>query len=103
MCIQRVTAWAFAGRNYDTELEAVKAAIDEIGKRLVRDHSSNPGQGLVARDDLPDLLIRYHELTRTPEVASAELPEGTRSEELEGTRDAEQPVDMLAVAKGEEA
>lgn len=89
MCIKQKTAWAFAGHNYDTELEAVKAAIDSMGKKLIKDHANNPGQGLIENDELPGLLLRYRELTATPEVASTESPEGTRSEELEGTRSEE--------------
>lgn len=80
-------SWPYKGHNYDTEIEAVKAAIDDMGKRLVKDHASNPGEGLILLTDLPLFLLRYHELTKQPETAPTESPEGTRSEELEGTRD----------------
>lgn len=87
MCIEQKTAWAYAGHNYDTELQAVTAAIHAIGKKLVKDHANDPGQGLIANEKLPMLLLRYRELTATPEVASTESLEGTHPEEPEGTRD----------------
>lgn len=86
MCIKRVTAWAFAGRNYDTEIEAVTAAIDTIGKRVVKDHSNDPGKGLLGNPDLPVLLLRHAEL-KAEESSPAKTAEGTRPEEPEGTRD----------------
>lgn len=86
MCVTRVTAWAFAGRNYNSEIEAVRAAIDEIGKKIVRDHASHPGKGLVEHDDLPKLLLRYRELAVTTEAPESKAPEGTLAESLEGTR-----------------
>jgi hypothetical protein len=86
MCIQEVKAWAFAGKHYDTEQAAVWAAIDEIARRTVKDHSNNPGRGLIESDDLPELLIRYRTLTTTREgEAPAESLEGTYSEKPEGT------------------
>lgn len=87
MCVERVTAWAFAGRNYNTEIEAVRAAIDEIGKRVVKDHATNPGKGLIQHTDLPTLLLRHAELVDAEEKAPTESLEGTRSEEPEGTRE----------------
>lgn len=63
MCIQKVEAWAFAGRNYTTEAEAVTAALVAIGEAIVTTHSRNPVNGLIEHgDDLVKLLARRAEL-----------------------------------------
>lgn len=88
MQITRVTAWAYDGHNYATELSAVEANLKAIGQKIAKNHSASPVSGLLEyRDDLAILLARHAELTVTPEVASTESPEGTHSEELEGTHE----------------
>lgn len=86
MCINRITAWAYGGHNYDNERDAVWAAIDAIGRKLVKDYASNPGRCLVESPDLPKLLLRYRELSETDEPTTANSAEGTQGEEPEGTR-----------------
>lgn len=91
--IQPKISWPHKGHNYDTEIEAVQAAIEEMGKRLIREHSANPGKGLTENRELARYLTRYHELCQPEEVTSPELAEGTHSEELEGTQDLDQRSD----------
>jgi len=87
MCINRITAWAFGGHNYDTERDAVWAAIDATARKIVKDYSSNPGRGMIESPDLPKLLLRYRELSETDEPTTANSAEGTQGEEPEGTRE----------------
>lgn len=90
MCIMKVTAFTYEGKHYDTEQSAVRAAINEIGRKIVKDHSGNPGRGLVENPDLPGLLSRYSELTtatgETDRPDPHKSPEGTHAEPAEGTR-----------------
>lgn len=102
MCIKEVTAWAYAGQNYDTERDAVWAAIDATGKKIVKENAANPGKGLISDPDLPKLLIRYAELTKGEDSTAANSSEGTRAGELEGTR--ARPVeDGMVTLAGENA
>lgn len=87
MCIEEVKAWAYAGKHYNTERDALWAAIDEIAREIVKQYATNPGRGLVESAELPGLLIRYHELVAESKADTAtESREGTRAAELEGTR-----------------
>lgn len=84
--IERVTAWAFAGAHYNTELKAVEANLKAIGGRIVKQHADNPMRGLIEYgDELAALLIRHHELTNAQDFDPLNCAEGTRSEEPEGT------------------
>lgn len=97
-------SWPYNGHNYDTEIEAIEAWLKNIGQKIAKNHSASPVSGLLEyREELAYLLGRHAELDKKPEVVSAELPEGTRSEELEGTHEDEGLVNMLAVARGEAA
>lgn len=87
-------SWPYNGHNYDTEIEAVKAAIDDMGKRLIKEHATNPGQGLVSMTNLPLFLIRHHELVKTPEGTRPEEPEGTRDEDARSDEDEAKALDM---------
>ena len=85
--ITRVTAWAYAGTNYTTELQAVEAAITDVSKVITKDHSSNIRQGIMHnRDWLARLLLRHAELTNVEEPAESKCSGGTRPEMLGGTR-----------------
>jgi hypothetical protein len=67
MCIKQVQAWQHGEALFNTELEAVEAALQEYAQKLFRDHSSNPMAGLVdMTDKLVPLLQRYKALC--PEV-----------------------------------
>ena len=60
MCIIKTEAWAYAGTNYTTEKDAVKAALTDIGTRLIKEFHSNPLQGLLALGaEVSELRDRY--------------------------------------------
>lgn len=74
MCITRQETWAFAGKNYPTELDAVKAALTEIGTRFVKEFHSQPFQGMLALGaDISYLRDRYIDLTG-PDAGGGEAP-----------------------------
>lgn len=87
MCIEKVMSYSFAGKLYPTELEAVKAALTEIGTRLIKDHSSHPVNGLIELgEDVSALRARYLALSPSPistESASEKEPT-TLSETADG-------------------
>lgn len=69
MAIDEITGFQFAGKIYATELDAVRAALTEIGSRIVKEHSAAAHVGLIQhRDDLIDLLARYSALTHGDDV-----------------------------------
>ncbi len=47
MCIDQVMSFRYAGKLYPTELDAVTAALSEIGTKLIKDYSTNPMKGLL--------------------------------------------------------
>lgn len=64
MCITKVESFGYAGKLYDTEIEAVRAALTEIGARLLKDHHSNMIVGLTEMGkDIGQLAERHSELT----------------------------------------
>lgn len=64
MCITKVESFGYGGKLYDTELEAVRAALTEIGARLLKDHHSNMIVGLTEMGkDIGQLAERHSELT----------------------------------------
>lgn len=64
MCITKVESFGYAGKLYDTEIEAVRAALTEIGARLLKDHHSNMIVGLTEYGkDIGELAARLSELT----------------------------------------
>lgn len=64
MCIKQVTAWEHGGQFFGTELEAVNAALHDLGVKLVRDHSAHMAAGLIEHGDkLSALLDRHQALT----------------------------------------
>lgn len=78
MPITRITAWAYDGHNYTTELSAVEANLKAIGQKIAKHHSASPVSGLIEyRDELAGLLIRHAELTANPEGTQTDF-EGTR-------------------------
>lgn len=75
MCIEKVESFRYAGKLYPNELEAVSAAIHEIGSRIIKDFASKPFDGLVThRKDLTKLLARYDELTPPAKVKRKRKP-----------------------------
>lgn len=74
-CIQEVPSYLFAGKLYRNEIDAVKAALTEIGERIVREHHSNPINGLLAHgEDISFLRSRYLHLTSPAPTAVVEAP-----------------------------
>lgn len=75
MCIQQVQAWQHGSALFNSEVEAVEAALKEYAQKLMREHSSDPFAGLVGMTDkLVPLLQRYDVLmNQSPHVVAAPL------------------------------
>lgn len=73
MCIERKEQWVYGGKSYDDELEAVKAALTDLGTRFVKEYHSKPLEGMLAIGaDVTSLRARYIDLTDpTPQVEKA--------------------------------
>jgi hypothetical protein len=87
MCaIEEVRSYRYAGKHYDTELEAVTAALTEIGTRIIRDHHHNPVEGLLKYgNDIGELRARYAALTlpaNAVEVTSEVMSGGPKGRRL---------------------
>lgn len=85
MCIEKVLSYQFAGKLYPNEIDAVKAALGEIATRIIRDHSTNPFEGLLKHGaDVSHLRMRYIDLAceETPQkgttIINAREPKGER-------------------------
>jgi len=64
MCIKQVEAWQHGDALFNSEREAVEAALKEYAGKLFREHSSDPFAGLVGMTEkLVPLLQRYEVLT----------------------------------------
>jgi len=75
MCIEQVNAWRHGDALFNTEREAVEAALREYAQRLMREHSSDPFVGLVGMTDkLVPLLQRYAEFLPSPVTATGPVP-----------------------------
>jgi len=74
MCIEPVPAFPFRGKLYLTEVEALEAAIDEIGRDLKRNYFNDPTRGLVRYSEtLASLLSRYNAV-QAPTPAAGKGP-----------------------------
>ena len=63
MCIKQVQAWQHGDALFNSEREAVEAALRECAQKLMREHSSDPFVGLVGMTEkLVPLLQRYDAL-----------------------------------------
>lgn len=82
MCITKVESYRYGDKHYNTELEAIDAALESVGCRIVKDHAHNPIKGILEHaDKLTPLLIRREALVRTgvaAEVASDESQRGPK-------------------------
>lgn len=57
----------YNGVIYADEMQAVNQAITDIGKTLIKEHASDPYQGIMRHHgDLLELLTRYRELNNVP-------------------------------------
>lgn len=61
MCIEQIKAWSHGGKLFATESEAVAAALDDLGARLMREHSNNIVDGLLANAESIKKLLAHHE------------------------------------------
>lgn len=85
-CIQEIPSYLFAGKLYRSEIDAVKAALSEIGERIVREHHSNPLKGLLAYgEDISFLRARYLHLTSPAPAPTAETSAAATGEPMGGT------------------
>lgn len=81
MCIKKTESWAFAGKLYPTEQEAIHAALDDVGRKILKDFSHDPAKGLLEHGaDVSQLRARFLDLTILPmpdlDVKSA--PKGSK-------------------------
>lgn len=64
MCIIKKESWGYGGTNYDTELEAVKAALTDLGMRFQNEYRGKPLEGMLALGmEITPLRDRYIALT----------------------------------------
>lgn len=64
MCITKKEQWVYGGKSYDDELEAVKAALTDLGTRFVKEYHGKPLEGMLALGaDVSELRMRYVDLT----------------------------------------
>lgn len=65
MCVKKTEAWEHGGKLYPSEIEAIDAALADVGQKLVKDHSTNMQKGLIAlSESLVSLLTRRRDLER---------------------------------------
>lgn len=75
MCIEKKEQWVYGGKSYDDELEAVKAALTDLGTRFVKEFHSKPFEGmLVLGADITPLRDRYIELTAPTVQGGKDIP-----------------------------
>jgi len=56
-------AWVYRGKPYLKQIDAVKAALEDIARAMYRDYATNPLQGLLAHgEDVSMLRQAYLEL-----------------------------------------
>lgn len=74
MCIDQVMSFRYAGKLYPDELEAVNAALSEIGTKFIKDYSTDPKKGLLELGEhVSSLRARYLAL-QPPATATDEAP-----------------------------
>lgn len=63
MCIIKTESWAFVGKSYPTEREAVRAGLTDIGQRIIKDGSGRPLDAVLdSSDELISLLTRHRDI-----------------------------------------
>jgi hypothetical protein len=87
MCIEQVMSHRYNGKLYPAELDAVKAALTEIGVKLIKDHSNDPMKGLLELGEhVSHLRARYIALSPPP-IPTDEAPPKDAGEPEEGGPD----------------
>jgi hypothetical protein len=83
MCITKKEQWVYGGKSYDEELDAVKAALTDLGTRFVKEWHGNPLQGmLVLGADVTPLRDRYIALTEPRPTGGKGDPEKDTGEPM---------------------
>lgn len=63
MCITKTECWVFRDKPFLNEIDAVIAALEDIGQKIMRNHSAHPFQGLLEHgENVTGLRQRYLEL-----------------------------------------
>lgn len=76
MCITEEKKWVYGGKSYDSEIEAVKAALTGIGQQFIKEFHNRPLEGLLELgEDISDLRLRYYALTSPAPVDSTGISE----------------------------
>jgi hypothetical protein len=74
MCITIEPCWVYDGKPYLREIEAYRAALTAIAGKIVKDHSTNPLEGLLQHGgDVSRLLARFTELLPADMVGKGTL------------------------------
>lgn len=74
MCITKTECWVYKEKPYLTEIDAVIAALEDIGQKIMRKHSAHPFQGLLEYgEDITPLRHRYLELLALGQTQSGDL------------------------------
>jgi len=69
MCIEEVTAFRVDDKLYSSELDAIAAAIQNIGQDLMKSYSSKPFEGLLHHGKrIGELVARRDELLTVPDI-----------------------------------
>ena len=64
MPVIKTEKWAWGSETFATELEAVNAGLDGMGRRLVTEYSTDPRQGLLKYGaEISALWIRFNQIT----------------------------------------
>jgi hypothetical protein len=68
MLIEKVEGYRYDGKFFDTEQSAVEAALDKIGRAIVRDYHANMLAGLLEHRDELFSLLGSHQMLTAPVV-----------------------------------
>lgn len=68
MLIEKVEGYRYDGKFFDTEQAAVEAALDKIGRAIVRDYHANMLAGLLEHRDELFSLLGSHQMLTAPNV-----------------------------------
>jgi hypothetical protein len=81
MCITEEKSFVYKDQRFGVELDAVTAALEDIGRKIIQDNAAYPHKGLIEkRKSLVTLLTRWDELNppMLEEVTSRKAPRGPK-------------------------